>query len=220
MAPPRPLPARVAIRGSHAVLEPLHRRHHRDLWESAQGDDASWQFCEPGPFATAEAMTAWLDDLAARHDPMVWAVRAISSGRARGIVGLAEVDATAAILRLAPVWFGADLRRTRAGSETFLLMLRLAFDELGYRRVEWRCDQDNAPACAAASRLGFSREGTLRQAVLRRGEPADLACYGLLAGEWPEVRDGLLHWLSAENAAADGTAVASLAQCRAMGNAR
>ncbi len=195
------------------MLEPLHRRHHRDLWESAQGDEASFGFLGAGPFGTQAEMGAWLDGLAAAHDPMVWAVRAVSSGRVRGIAGLSAIRAAEGTIEVGPLWFGADLRRTRAGSEVFFLLLRLVFDELGYRRVGWRCDPRNGPACAAAERLGFLREGLLRELVVLNGAAADVACYGLLSSDWPALRNGLLIWMSADNSAEDGTAIRSLADC-------
>ncbi len=213
-ATPRPLPARVPIRGAHAVLEPLHRRHLADLWEAAQGDDDSWAYMAYGPFPTRDALAAHIAAYAARHDPMLWAVRQISSGRVTGWLSLMDIRPADAAIELGQIWFAPPLRRTRAATEAMALLLRLAADELGYRKLVWRCHALNVPSRRAAERLGFALEGVLRDDRVVKGRSRDTACYAVLSDQWPACRDALLAWLDAANFAPDGTALRGLAELR------
>jgi RimJ/RimL family protein N-acetyltransferase len=100
--------------------------------------------------------------------------------------------------------FAPALQRTAAATEAMYLMMRHAFDELGYRRYEWKCDSLNAPSCSAAERLGFSYEGTFRQAVVMKGRNRDTAWYSITDGEWPAIRRALELWLAPQNFDAGG----------------
>ena len=112
------------------------------------------------------------------------------------------------------IWFAPRMQRTRAGTESMFLLLRLAMDELGYRRMVWKCNALNAPSRRAAERLGFTYEGTLRAHVVSKGRRRDTAFFSILADEWPRCRAALVAWLDPENFAADGSAMRSLAELR------
>ena len=211
---PRPLPARVPIRGQYAVLEPLHRRHAEELWRAAQGADDSWAYLGYGPFPSAAAMAGHVADMAAQHDPMAWAVRPVSTGVASGWLTLMDMQPRNAAIELGNIWFAPPMQRTRAATEAMFLLLRLAADELGYRRLLWKCNALNAPSRRAADRLGFSYEGTLRAHMVVKGRRRDSAYYSILEDEWPRCRDALLRWLDPSNFAPDGTARAGLAELR------
>ncbi len=207
---PRPLPARVRLRGTHVELEPLHVRHAAELWDAAQGADDSWAYMGYGPFATQAAMTAFVGDFAANHDPIAWAVRPVATGVVSGWITLMEIQPKFAAIELGHIWFGPRMQRTRAGTEAMLMLLRLAADDLGYRRLVWKCNALNAPSCRAAERLGFTYEGTLRAHYILKGRRRDSAFYSILADEWPARRDRIAAWLDASNFAPDGTALTSL----------
>ena len=213
-AAPRPLPARTAVRGATAVLEPLHRRHVPELWEAAQGADASWDYMGYGPFATPAAMTATVDWFASSHDPMAWAVRPVSTGVASGWLTLMDIQPGNAAIELGHIWFSPRLQRTRAATEAMFLLLRLAADELGYRRLVWKCNALNAPSRRAAERLGFTFEGVLRAHIVVKGRLRDTAYFSIVGDEWPHCRDALLAWLDPSNFAPDGTARQGLAALR------
>lgn len=215
-ATPRPLPARVPIRGRYAVLEPLHRRHAVELWHAAQapGAEASWDYMGYGPFPSGEAMAAFVADFAANHDPMAWAVRPVTTGVATGWLTLMDIQPRNAAIELGHIWFGPALQRTRAATEAMFLLLRLAADDLGYRRLVWKCNALNAPSRRAAERLGFTYEGTLRAHLITKGRRRDTAYYSILEDEWPRCRDALLAWLDPANFAPDGTATRGLAELR------
>ena len=214
-ATPRPLPARVTLRGQSVMLEPLHRRHAEELWDAAQGADASWDYMGYGPFASAPAMAAFVAEFAAQHDPMAWAVRPISTGVVSGWLTLMDIQPKFAAIELGHIWFGPRMQRTRAGTEAMLMLLRLAADDLGYRRLVWKCNALNAPSMRAAERLGFVYEGTLRSHYVLKGRNRDSAMFSILADEWPARRDAMTAWLDPANFAPDGTARRGLAEIRA-----
>ena len=217
---PRPLPARVPIRGRHAVLEPLHVRHASELWQAAQGPDkvradASWTYMGYGPFPTEDALRAHVAHFAAQHDPMAWAVRPVATGAVSGWLTLMDIQPANAAIELGHIWFAPAMRRTRAATEAMVLLLRLAADDLGYRRLVWKCNALNAPSRRAAERLGFTYEGTLRAAQIVKGRERDTAMFSIVGDEWPARRDAILAWLDDSNFAPDGTARRSLAALRA-----
>ncbi len=214
---PRPLPARVPIHGQYVQLEPLHRRHAADLWQAAQADggQASWDYMGYGPFASVDALAAYVADFAATHDPMAWAVRPVSTGIVTGWLTLMEIQPKNAAIEIGHIWFAPALQRTKAATEAMFLLLRLAMDDLGYRRMVWKCNALNAPSRHAAERLGFTYEGTLRAHQIVKQRRRDTAFYSILAEEWPRCRDALLGWLDPANYASDGTAKRGLADIRA-----
>jgi RimJ/RimL family protein N-acetyltransferase len=212
---PRPLPARNPIRGQYVTLEPLHRRHAPELWHAAQGADESWTYLGYGPFASAEAMTRHVMDAAATHDPMVWAVRPVTTGVVSGWLGLLDIQPKNAAIELGGIWFGPRMQRTRAATEALFLPLKLAADDLGYRRLVWKCNALNAPSNRAAERLGFTYEGCHRMHTISKGRRRDTNWYSIVGDEWPSCRDALLAWLDPSNFGSDGTALHGLAELRA-----
>lgn len=212
---PRPLPARVRINGTHVALEPLHVRHGPELWRAAQGADESWTYLGYGPFPSSDAMTRFVGDFAATHDPMVWAVRPVATGVVSGWLALMDIQPKNAAIELGNIWFGPPMQRTRASTEAMFLLLKLAADDLGYRRLVWKCNALNAPSKRAADRLGFTYEGLHRAHMVTKGRLRETAWYSIIADEWPSRRDAILAWLDASNFAPDGTAKRGLAEFRA-----
>ena len=214
-ATPRSLPARIRLRGLTVELEPLHVRHTDELWEAAQGADDSWDYMSYGPFATRDAMAAYVAGFASQHDPMVWAVRPVSTGAVSGWLSLMDIQPRDAAIELGHIWFAPRMQRTRAGTEAMALLMRLAMDDLGYRRLVWKCNALNAPSRQAADRLGFTFEGVLRDILVVKGRQRDSAMYSILASEWPLCRNALLTWLDPANTVPDGTTRRGLAEIRA-----
>jgi RimJ/RimL family protein N-acetyltransferase len=212
---PRPLPARVLIRGHNVSLEPLHRRHADELWQASQAAETSWTYLGYGPFASREAMTRQIMDLAAVHDPMFWAIRPVSTGMTSGWLALMDIQPKNASIELGNIWFAPRLQRTRGATEAMFLLLKMAADDLGYRRLVWKCNALNAPSKRAADRLGFTYEGRHRMHMVAKGRQRDTDWYSITADEWPCRRDAMLAWLDRANFAADGTALHGLAELRA-----
>lgn len=211
---PRPLPARIPIRGRYVTLEPLHRRHTAELWQAAQGADESWTYLGAGPFASAGAMERAINDMAALHDPMLWTVRPISTGVATGWLALMDIQPKHASAELGNIWFGPSMQRTKAASEAIFLMLKLAADDLGYRRLVWKCNALNAASKRAAERLGFTYEGRHRMHMVVKGKQRDTDWYSIVGDEWPRCRDALLAWLDPANFDPGGSALHGLADLR------
>lgn len=211
---PRPLPARIALRGRTVSLEPLHRRHAEELWETAQGADDSWAYLSYGPFADRAAMTKQVMDLAATHDPMFWAIRPVATGVASGWIALMDIQPRNAAIELGGLWFAPRMQRTRAATEAVYLLLKLAADDLGYRRLVWKCNALNAPSKRAAERYGFTHEGQFRMHMISKGRQRDTDWYSIIGPEWPRCRDALQAWLDPANFDTGGTALRSLAEIR------
>jgi RimJ/RimL family protein N-acetyltransferase len=216
-ATPRPWPARVTHRGPRVNLEPLDARRHLDeLWLAASADrDESWAYMGYGPFASKAALAAVLEGFAAAPDPMFFAVRPHSLGTAEGWMSLMEIFPRHAHIEIGNIWLGPRLRRSAAATEAMFLLMRHAMDELGYRRLTWKCNALNAPSRRAADRLGFTYEGTLRNVLVIKGRRRDTAWFSILDDEWPSRRDAIAAWLQPANFRPDGSAIASLAAQRA-----
>jgi RimJ/RimL family protein N-acetyltransferase len=218
-ATPRPLPPRgTRLRGQYVELEPLHPRHAAELWRAAETGtargDASWTYLSYGPFAAPEALEKFVGDFAAQFDHVVWAVRPIATGLASGWLTLMSIDPKSAVIEIGNIWLGPVMQRTRAATEAMFLPLKLAADDLGYRRLIWKCNALNAPSRRAAERLGFTFEGVHRSALIVKGRQRDTAWFSMVGDEWPRARDAILAWLAPENFAPDGTAKRGIAELR------
>jgi RimJ/RimL family protein N-acetyltransferase len=167
-----------------------------------------------GPFKSRDEMAKLIAANAALHDPMFWTVRPVATGVASGWLSLMEIEPAHAAIELGSIWFSPRLQRTRAATEAMFLLLRRAADELGYRRLVWKCDALNAASIKAAQRLGFTAEGVLRAHKVVKGRRRDTAMFSITAEEWPDRRDAMASWLAAENFGPDGTAKRSLANFR------
>jgi RimJ/RimL family protein N-acetyltransferase len=212
---PRPLPVRTRLTGRHVELEPLHPRHAADLWRAAQGAELSWTYVPYGPFPSEAALARFLGDFSTTHDPMVWAVRPVATGMVSGWLALRDIQPANSAIELGNVWFAPVMQRTRAATEAMFLLLRLAADDLGYRRLVWKSNACNTASCRAAERLGFVYEGRHRAHMVTKGRLRDTDWYSIVGDEWPRCRDAILAWLDPANFAPDGTALQSLSALRA-----
>ena len=213
---PRHRPERRALAGSFVELEPLDAgRHARDLWEAADEEDAcrgSWTWLPYGPFADAAAFASWLARRAAGDDPLFFAVRVRAQARASGFLSFLNIRPKDAVIEIGHIWLAPRLQRTTAASEAIALLLRHAFDDLGYRRVEWKCNACNAASRQAALRFGFVFEGVFFRHMIVKGRSRDTAWFSLLAEEWPERRAAFASWLAPENFDARGRQRSPLAR--------
>jgi RimJ/RimL family protein N-acetyltransferase len=195
--------AHRVLAGERVRLEPLDvRRHADDLFAAAQAD--LWDFLPYGPFAERDAFDAHLARQAASEDPAFFAVVDARTGRAEGVVSFLRAESEHRVIEIGHIWFGAALQRTAHATEAIFLLAREAFDGLGVRRLEWKCNAANDRSRRAAERFGFTYEGTFRQHMLVKGRNRDTAWFSLLDGEWPHVRAAFQRWLAAENFDAGG----------------
>lgn len=193
--------------GRWCRVEPVDvERHAADLHE-ANGDDRegrNWTYFSYGPFADLDSYRAWLTKISAGDEPFFHAIVDARSGKAVGVAAFLRIDPANGSIEVGHVLYSPRLQRTTAATEAIVLMMRRVFDELGYRRFEWKCDNLNAASHAAAKRLGFRYEGLFRQATVYRGRNRDTAWYSMLDSEWRERRAELDRWLAPENFDSEG----------------
>jgi len=204
---------RTVLVGHAARLEPLDpARHAKQLYAASHGsgpdgapaDGSLWTYMPYGPFADEAAMRGWLEGVAASRDPLFFAVIDEATGDAAGMASYLRNEPAHGVIEIGHIWFGPRLQRSRAASEAIFLLQRHAFEELGVRRLEWKCNSQNAGSRRAALRFGFTFEGIFRQHMVIKGRNRDSAWYALLDSEWPAVKAIFERWLAPENFAADG----------------
>ena len=207
LSPARPLEP-VVLTGRTVRLEPLDAdRHAGALFEAAQGDGADplvWRYLAYGPFADAGEYAAWARAATAGGDPLFFAIVVDALGGPAGVASYLRIEPVHACVEIGHIWLGGRMQRTTAATEAIHLLLRHAFDDLGYRRVEWKCDAANARSRAAAERFGFTFEGVFRQHMIVKGANRDTAWFALLDEEWPAVRALFEPWLDPANHDAAG----------------
>ena len=204
---PRPRPPLEPAIGRYCRLEPLSaERHAADLYHafSQAPDGSDWTYMGIGPFADEAQYRAFAESVQAGQDPMHHAIIDLATGRAIGTLALMRIDPANGVIEVGFVCYSRQLKRTRIATEAQFLLMRRAFDELGYRRYEWKCDSLNAPSRAAARRLGFTFEGVFRQATVYKGRSRDTAWFSIIDSEWPARRAAYERWLSPDNFDADG----------------
>ena len=210
-------PAAEVLQGRWCRLEPLSAESHgaelHAAW-SADRENRVWTYLAYGPFAEEAECIAFLKTMEGKADPMMFAIIDQASGKAMGVGSYLRVEPATGCIEVGHLNFAPALQRTPLATEAMYLMMRHAFEGLGFRRYEWKCDDLNAPSRAAAARLGFTFEGIFRQATVYKGRNRDTAWFSILAKEWPRLRAGFEAWLSPENFDADGRQKRSLVECR------
>lgn len=198
-------PERVTLDGRYARLEPIGLNHVADLFDAAKADHARFAYLsEDGP-DDAAAMADWVTRAMAKDDPLYFAVIDKASGRAEGRQSLMRITPAHGVIEVGGIYWGPRISRSRVTSEALYLHARYAFEELGYRRFEWKCNDLNEPSKAAARRFGFSFEGVFRQHMIVKGRSRDTAWFAMLDSEWPAIKTGFERWLDPANFAEDGT---------------
>ena len=198
-------PQPIVLEGSYVRLEPLERRHAADLLAAAQGEGVPERFAwlfeyAPATLAEAESFTERMN---AGPDRFV-AVVDRRTGKALGRQGWMRIFPEHASIEIGGVYWGPGMARTPLATEALYLFARHAFDDLGYRRFEWKCNNCNEPSKAAARRFGFQYEGLFRQDRIVKGESRDTAWFSMIDGEWPALRAEYERWLAPDNFDADG----------------
>ncbi len=196
---PRPRPERVTLEGRYVRLEPLDSARHGDALFAAGSDGALWRYLFERPFPDRESFETWLDKASGTRDPLFFAVIDKATERAEGRLALMRIEPAHGVIETGSILFGPAIARSRAATEAIFLQARYVFEELGYRRFEWKCDDRNAPSRRAALRFGFSFEGIFRQHMVVKGENRDTAWYAMLDRDWPRLREAYEAWLDPAN---------------------
>jgi RimJ/RimL family protein N-acetyltransferase len=198
----RQRPPRLALAGTYCIVEPLDAaRHAVDLHAAYQADETGrlWTYLPYGPFADEHSYRAWATQAVPSEDPLFHAIVDRASGRALGIAAYLRIDPGNGVIEVGHIVMSPALQRSVVATEAMYLLARRAFDELGYRRYEWKCDALNAPSRAAAQRLGFRYEGCFRQAIVYKGRNRDTAWFAITDRDWPSLRGCFERWLDLAN---------------------
>ncbi len=216
MSAPRPAtpPSRTVLQGRYVRLEPLAPGHAADLYRASTPNDAAERFAYlfEAPPASEAAMSAWVEMAAAAADPLMFAIVDQASGEARGRQALMRIVPEHGVIEIGSIYWGPGLAQTRGATEALYLFARHIFDDLSYRRFEWKCNNRNEPSKRAAARFGFTFEGVFRQHMIVKGENRDTAWFSLLDSEWPARRAAFEAWLDPANFDAQGRQLRPLAR--------
>jgi len=206
--PPGLAPDLRPLFGRWTRLEPVSTdKHAMDLYESFKDSDPEgriWTYLGYGPFADLSSFRSWLLERQMARDPWFYAYVRRDTGKAAGMGAFMRLDAANGVIEIGHIWLAPGLQRTREATDAIFLMMRHAFDELGVRRLEWKCDHLNAPSRAAAKRFGFTFEGIFRKHLIVKGRNRDTAWFSIIDTEWPAIRQAFQAWLKDENFDADG----------------
>jgi RimJ/RimL family protein N-acetyltransferase len=199
---PARLPDTRTLQGRFIRLEKLNATRHGDgLWEALEGpaaDPKLWDYLFVGPFPEREAFDDYLAGLENSIDPWFYTVIDQQTGAIEGFLGLMSIVPSAGRIEIGHVTFGASMQRTPKATEAVYLLAGEAF-ALGNRRLEWKCNADNARSKRAAERFGFTFEGTFRQHAVFKGKNRDTAWYSIIDSEWPQVDRAFNAWLAVDN---------------------
>lgn len=213
--PARP-PGAVRLQGRFGSVVPLDpARHAGDLCAAMADRDELWLYTPYGPFADAAGLTGWLHEIVGRADRFVYAV-AGADGRALGVAALMNMQPAHRVIEIGQIILGPALQRTPLATEAQYVLARYAFETLGYRRYEWKCNALNAPSRRAAERFGFTFEGVFRQHMIVKGRNRDTAWFAMLDSEWPARKRAFERWLAADNFDAQGRQKQSLREAMRM----
>ncbi len=207
------LPGDAPLVGRYCRIERVDvQQHAAALYEAycEAPDWRDWTYLLAGPFETFDAYRGYLDAAAKLTDPMHHAVIDLSTGKAVGTLALMRIDAPNGVIEVGSVTYSPRMQRTRLSTETMSLLMKYVFEDLGYRRFEWKCDSLNAPSRAAALRYGFRFEGIFRQALVTRQRNRDTAWYSIIDSEYRTLQAAYARWLAARNFDEDGNQIEKL----------
>jgi RimJ/RimL family protein N-acetyltransferase len=215
-------PAREALRGAHVLVRPIDADADAEPLFAAShpedGDRAIWTYLPDGPYESVERLRDALTTVGAAADAVYFALEPLPDGPPLGMAAYLRITAELGVIEIGHIWFGARLKRTTAATEAIYLLARHAFDDLGYRRLEWKCNALNAASRSAAERFGFTFEGVFRKHLILKGRNRDTAWFSITDDEWPAIRDGFEAWLAP--ASFDGEGRQRLSLRESIGKAR
>lgn len=213
----RPTPGATVLKGARVRLEPLDwARHGASLFEAIGGDSNAdiWTWMPVGPFPAHDQLKVFFDHAHVNNHWRTLVILDARTGEALGCVSYMRIREAYGSCEIGCVAFGPRLRRTAEASEALYLAARHIFEDLGYRRYEWKCDSGNAASMRAAARFGFRSEGVFRNDMVVKGRSRDTAWFSITDAEWPALATALKAWLAYDNFATDGSQRATLESFR------
>lgn len=213
----RPRPGDVTLTGRTCRLEPLDQiKHTNDLYEAylSAPDGRDWTYLDEDRFTEFQPFRRYIDRIEKGVDPKFYAVIDLKTNKAVGMLSYLRIDPPNGSIEVGWITFSPLLKQTIQSTETQYLLMAHAFDTLGYRRYEWKCDSLNAPSRKAALRLGFRFEGIFRNAQVYKGRNKELAWFSITDCEWPTIKATLQAWLKASNFDSHGKQIKTLAEIR------
>jgi RimJ/RimL family protein N-acetyltransferase len=199
---PAKRPQGEVLEGHHVRLRPLRASDADALYAESHppvADAGLWTYLAYGPYGDADELRSALTEVEDSEDPRFYTLVPVPDELPAGVASYLRIEPEHGVIEIGHIWFGASLRRTTAATEAIFLLAAHAFDDLGYRRLEWKCDALNAPSRRAAERFGFRFEGVFRRHMVVKGRNRDTAWYAITDDEWPAVRAGMRAWLSPDN---------------------
>jgi RimJ/RimL family protein N-acetyltransferase len=213
-------PAGEVLRGERVLLRPFDPAADAEALHAATGDDPTiWAYLRIGPFEDSADLRGVLEQEAAAEGYVFYAIEPSDAGRALGQAAYMRIDPPNGTIEIGSIFFAPGLRRTAAATEAIFLLARHVFDDLGYRRLEWKCNALNAGSRVAAERFGFRFEGIFRKDEVIKGRNRDTAWFSIVDDEWPAVRAAFETWLDPSNFEADGVQKRSLGDLMPAGPA-
>lgn len=207
-------PPKTSIKGNYCRVELLDiDKHAEDLYHAfaKNTDHSDWTYLPYGPFDGGfDEFKVWLHSMCSSNDPLFHTIVDLNSNKAVGMASLMRIEPAVGVVEVGHIHFSPLMQRTPLSTEALYLLMRRVFDELGYRRYEWKCDSLNSPSCNAAKRLGFKAEGIFRQATLYSQRNRDTAWFSIIDSEWPALKVMFGAWLAASNFDASGNQINSL----------
>ena len=199
-------PPHSVMNGKFCRLEPLGPHHAESLYDAytQAKDGGDWTYLPYGPFHELGEYETWVKAVYASDDPLFYAIIDLKTGKAVGITSYLRIVPPVGVIEVGHIHYAPALQKTPAATEAMYLMMYRVFEELGYRRYEWKCDALNAPSRKAARRLGFSFEGIFRQATMYKGRNRDTAWFSIIDREWPMVKQAFTAWLDESNFDGEG----------------
>ncbi|KAI4599001.1 hypothetical protein KJ359_002418 [Pestalotiopsis sp. 9143b] len=221
-AGPAKQPEHLSIDGHYTRLEPISTSHVSALYQCLCRDSPveTWAYMAAGPFASEEALAAHIHSIAASKDPLFFTIvpkvdlPGIAAGSPVGYLSLMRIDVKNRGLEIGNVTFSAALQRTTVATEALFLAMRHCLENLGNRRLEWKCDSLNAKSRRAAQRYGFVFEGIFRKHFIVKGRTRDTAWFSIVDDEWPVIKSALESWLTAGNFDDNGQQIQGLVEIR------
>ena len=208
--PPSLVPARKELEGRFVLIEPQNAdKHASSLYKSSHESEEAlkiWDYLAYGPWPSEQAYFETIKNQSASFDPIFYSIRKKENDSVCGQASLMDIHAQNGVIEVGHIWFAPELQKTTAATEALHLLIDYAMTDLGYRRMQWRCNSMNEGSRAAARRLGFRFEGIFYNHLIFKGKNRDTAWYSILDDEWPEVREIQRRWLHEDNFNADGSA--------------